>query len=135
VVVFANAYTMRGTGLRPLAAGLLDEVLAHRTVRPAPWRPGAVPPPEVAPLTGRWWWMGREHEVAYDAGRRELVVRSVDRPGDRPWRFREDGPDRWRGVSGEQAGELLRVRRAGNGTVAALDIATFVFTREPLPSL
>jgi CubicO group peptidase (beta-lactamase class C family) len=135
VVAFANAYTMRGAGLRPLAAELLDEVLAHRTVRPAPWRPGAVPPPEVAPLTGRWWWMGREHEVGYDAGRRELVVRSVDRPGDRTWRFREDGPDRWRGVSGEQAGEVLRVRRAGNGTVAALDIATFVFTRDPLPSL
>jgi CubicO group peptidase (beta-lactamase class C family) len=134
VVAFTNAYTMRGGGLPALAFELLDEVVADRTVRPAPWRPGAVPPPDVAPLTGRWWWMGREYEVAYDAAGRELVVRGLERD-DAPWRFRDDGQDRWRGVAGENTGELLRVRRSPNGTVAALDIATFVFTRDPLPSL
>jgi hypothetical protein len=66
---------------------------------------------------------------AWDADARELVIDPVSTGGE-PWRFTADGPDRWLGRSGENDGEVLRVRRT-DGTVTALDIATFVFSREP----
>ena len=74
--------------------------------------------------------MGREHEAAWDAGTRELLVYPV---GDQHevWRFTPEGPDRWRCHSGMNHGEALTVRRSRTGAVTALDIATFVFTRDP----
>jgi hypothetical protein len=78
--------------------------------------------------------MGREVEARWDAEARELVIQPL-RTGATPWRFGPDGTDRWRGRSGENDGEILQVRRNRNGAVTALDIATFVFTREPWPSM
>ena len=46
-------------------------------------------------------------------------------------RFRREAKDVWRGLSGENDGEVLRVLRADDGTPAQLDIATFVFSRFP----
>jgi hypothetical protein len=37
----------------------------------------------------------------------------------------------WTGRSGYHAGETLRVMTRPDGTVSHLDVATFVFTREP----
>jgi hypothetical protein len=48
-----------------------------------------------------------------------------------PWRFVREAPDRWRGRSGMNDGEVLQVLRGPDGTVARLDIATFVFARSP----
>ena len=45
--------------------------------------------------------------------------------------LRREAPDRWRGRSGMNDGEVLAVRRDPGGPVTALDIATFVFTRSP----
>lgn len=135
IVAFANAYTMRGDGIAGLGLELLTEVLDREPAAARPWRPGAAPPPDVEPLTGRWWWMGREYEASWSARERELVVRGLTTSGATPWRFRPDGPDRWRCHSGMNDGELLRVHRAANGSVAALDIASLVFTREPWPSV
>jgi CubicO group peptidase (beta-lactamase class C family) len=137
VVAFANAYSLRGTGISALGLDLLTQVLDGEPGNTAkqPWRPGAVPPPEVEPLTGRWWWMGREYEAAWDAATRELVISSVLSPHAVPWRLRPQGTDVWRCFSGENDGELMAVRRGRGGAPVALDIATFVFTREPWPSL
>lgn len=137
VVVFTNAYTMRGMGTRDLGIRLLETVLdAEPPVdRPRrPWRPGAVPPPEVEPLTGRWWWMGREFEAAWDAGARELVISPAPPAGDQ-WRLHPVGVDVWRCVSGGNDGEVMQVRRGRGGTPIALEIATAIFTREPWPAL
>ncbi|GAA5191637.1 serine hydrolase domain-containing protein [Rugosimonospora acidiphila] len=131
VVAFANAYTLRHGGISGLGLDLLDAVLDREPARIAPWRPGAAPPPEVEVLTGRWWWMGTEYESAWDAAGRALVISSLDRPGATPWRFTQDGVDRWRCRSGSNDGEIMMVRRSGTGAVTALDIATFVFTRDP----
>jgi CubicO group peptidase (beta-lactamase class C family) len=133
VVAFANAYTLRRTGgLGGLALSVLDAVLdAEPRGRAAPWRPGAAPPEHVEPLCGRWWWMGREFEAHWEDDAHELVIRSVTTPGAAPWRFTPAGTDRWRCRSGENNGEFLRVRRGRAGAVSALDIATFVFTRQP----
>ncbi len=135
VVAFANSFTLYGTSIGPLGMNLLDAVLDNEPVSVTPWRPGAVPPPEVEPLTGRWWWMGREYEACYDPVTQQLVMRSTMFPAAAPWRFVPESSDTWRCLSGMNAGELLRVRRASNGLVQALDIATFVFTRDPWPSL
>jgi CubicO group peptidase (beta-lactamase class C family) len=134
VVAFANAYTLHRGGIAEVGRAILTAVLDREPSRPAPWRPGAMPPADAEPLTGRWWWMGLEFEARWDAGPRELVMVSVSEPAE-PWRFTAEGPDRWRCRSGMNDGEVLRVRRARSGAVAALDIATFVFTRDPWPAL
>lgn len=131
VVGFANAYNFREGTLSALGQALLTTVLEHEPVPPRPWRPAAAPPPpSIAELCGRWWWMGREYDAAWDDAAGELVVTPL-RPPAPPWRFRQEGPDRWRGLSGMNHGEVLQVRRDSSGQVTALDIATFVFTRDP----
>jgi hypothetical protein len=53
------------------------------------------------------------------------------RAGVAPRTFVQEAPDLWRGVSGDEVGELLRVHRDDRGQVVALDIATFIYTRDP----
>jgi CubicO group peptidase (beta-lactamase class C family) len=130
VVAFANAYTLAGSAIGALGMRLLTAVLDREPAPVTPWRPGAAPPPEIEPLTGRWWWMGKEFEAAWEAGSRELVIYPVADPAAR-WRFTPEGTDRWRGRSGMNDGEILTVRRGQRGAVLALDIATFVLTRDP----
>jgi len=134
VVAFANAYNMRGIDVGTFGVQLLSAVLNSEPERPAPWRPGAMPPPHVEPLTGRWWFMGMEYEAWWDATRNELVIARLDGQ-QKPWRFRQEGPGQWRGTAGMNHGEPLTVRRSRSGAVVALDIATFVFTRDPWPAM
>jgi hypothetical protein len=74
--------------------------------------------------------MGREYELGWDAEAGELLVTPLSTGGE-PWRFAPEGADRWRGTAGMNDGELLLVRREPGGEVRALEIATFVFTRDP----
>jgi putative heme-binding domain-containing protein len=53
------------------------------------------------------------------------------RAGYPPWRFTRVADDTWRGTAGMNDGEALTVRRDADGRPAALDIATFLFAREP----
>jgi CubicO group peptidase (beta-lactamase class C family) len=128
VVAFASTYTLPGTGIGRLGMTILDAVLDAQPGRPAAAAPApaAPAPADVTPLLGTWWWMGRQHEARWEAG--ELVVVSPTEQ----WRFTAEGPDRWRGHTGEQAGEILTVLRTESGDVDGLDIATFVFRRTPL---
>ena len=128
VVAFANTYSLPGTGIGKLGISLLDAVLDGEPVPAQPWQPAAPPPDDVAPLCGRWWWMGREFEARWDDA---LILRGTT-PGAESWRFTAEGADRWRGQTGEQAGEILAVLRDPDGTISGLDIATFVFRREPM---
>ncbi|HEY0701041.1 MAG TPA: serine hydrolase, partial [Micromonospora sp.] len=133
VVAFANAYGLRDSSIGWVATEAFRAVLDGEPVAPpAPWRPATAPAdPAAAELCGRWWWMGREYEVGWDADRSELVFTLLRPAGAVPWRFTREGADRWRGRSGQQDGEILTVLRDGTGAVDALDIATFVFTRDP----
>jgi CubicO group peptidase (beta-lactamase class C family) len=129
VIAFANSYGLRGTSVRALSLQVLTTVLDAEPALPPPWRPAPPPDGEAAELCGRWWWMGGEFEVTADGT--DLVMRpahSADRP---PWRFVREAPDRWRGTAGMNAGEVLAVLRDPDGVVARLDIATFVFGRDP----
>src|SRR5947207_1975000 len=93
VVAFANAYTLQDGHIGELGRELLTTVLDREPPAAPAWRPGATPPAEAEPLTGRWWWMGREYQASWDARHRELVVAGRSEPGP-PWRFTPDGPDR-----------------------------------------
>lgn len=127
VVALANCYTLPGAGIAATGLAILDAVLdatppraPSATVRQPP------APPEAKELLGTWWWMGQSHTAHWLDG--ELVIST----GREDWAFVPEGPDRWRGRTGEQAGEVLAVLRSPSGEVAGLDIATFVFRREPM---
>jgi len=113
------------TGLRLLEAGL--EELAPA---PEPWLPEEAPPGEIAPLLGRWWSEGSEFVFSWRGGRLEARVATA--PAERaPSAFEPDGEDRFRTVSGDERGELLRVVRGDGGEVVKLYWATYPFTRAP----
>ena len=129
VIAFANSYGLRGTSIRALSLEVLTTVLDAEPVAPKPWRPAPPPDGETAELCGRWWWMGGEFEVAADGP--ELVMAPVGHSARPAWRFVREDRDRWRGTAGMNTGEVLAVLRGADGTVERLDIATFVFSRDP----
>ncbi|MFG3704547.1 serine hydrolase domain-containing protein [Micromonospora sp. NPDC047670] len=129
VIGFANSYGFRTGGIGGLAQRILTTVLDAEPALPRPWLPAAAAPPaEVDEVSGRWWWMGASLDVTCHAAEGELVVYVR---GERVSTFAPEGPDRWRGRSGPENGEVLSVLRDEAGRVVALDIATFVFTRTP----
>ncbi|PRY29859.1 serine hydrolase domain-containing protein [Pseudosporangium ferrugineum] len=129
VIAFTNAYGLRGTGLRAVALEALTTVLDAEPAPPPPWRPAPAPRDETAELCGRWWWMGSEYEVNADG--EDLVMAPAGYASRPPWRFTREAPDRWRGTAGANTGEVLTVRRDPDGGVRELEIATFVFSRDP----
>jgi CubicO group peptidase (beta-lactamase class C family) len=131
IVAYANAYTVGGVGLGGLADAMMAAVLDTEPRRIAPWQPAvAEPDAEVLEVLGRWWWRGREYELRHDAASGELVMHGITRVR-KPVRFRREAKDTWRGLSGENDGEILRVLRDTDGAAVNLDIATFVFSRFP----
>jgi len=124
VIVFANSYGLRGTHVRKVALAALTAAVDGEPVAPTPWQPPAPPVGEAAELVGRWWWMGREHEIHADGDALEMS-------GPHWSRFVREAPDCWRGVDGENEGEVLRVIRSPEGAALTIDIATFIFSRDP----
>ena len=113
------------TGLR-----LLEAALEELAPAPESWVPEAAPPAEVAPLLGRWWSEGHEFVFSWRSGRLEARVAAA--PAERaPSVFEADGEDRFRTISGDERGELLRVVRGEDGEVVKLYWATYPFTRAP----
>jgi CubicO group peptidase (beta-lactamase class C family) len=126
VIAFANAYGLTGTTIKAVGLAALSAVLDAEPVAPAVWQPGPPPAGEAAELCGRWWWMGREYEItAAGAGL------AMTGPTGHFTLFAQEAAGRWRGTDGENEGEILAVRRDPDGTVPELDIATFVFSRDP----
>jgi CubicO group peptidase (beta-lactamase class C family) len=124
-IIFANAYSLRNLTISGLNTELLTGVLDLDPPAPQPWVPQ--PAREPHELAGPWWWMGKQ-VVAHAEGD-ELVL--VPRSPATPWRFSQEGADVWRGRSGANDGEVMRVRREADGTPVELDIATFVHRRQP----
>lgn len=128
VITFANSYGLRRTTIGAVALDALTAVLDAEPAPVEPWLPSAEPSGPAAELCGRWWWMGREYELRADGA--DVVMSWVDATRT-PQRFTLEGPDRWRGQSGQNEGEILAVLRDASGAVEKLDIATFVFGRNP----
>ncbi|WDZ84120.1 serine hydrolase domain-containing protein [Micromonospora cathayae] len=128
VIGFANSYGFRTGHIGALGQQVLTTVLDAEPAPATPWRPATAPPPAgIAELTGRWWWMGHALDLGWDADAGLLVAYQRGRE---VTRFAPEGPDRWRGRGGSQDGEPLTVLRDDAGRPTALDIATFVHTRE-----
>ncbi|MDI6105782.1 serine hydrolase domain-containing protein [Actinoplanes sp. NEAU-A12] len=125
VVAFANAYGLDGTTIQQVSLDALTAALDSEPEPVAAWRPPAAPRGEAAEICGRWWWMGREYSIVGD-GDALLMDGPVHET-----RFAREAPDRWRGLSGPNEGEILRILRTPEGTVDRLDIATFIFSRDP----
>jgi len=114
VVVLAND-TLR---LGDLAEALLETARADLPERT---EVAVEPAPDVAPLVGDWFWGAAPFHLTATADGLHLS----DAAGNRRSRFVRDG-DGWRGLDTYFAGERLVVRPDG-----ALDVASFVLTREP----
>ena len=72
--------------------------------------------------------MGREYQISADGP--DVVMTAISVPAE-PQRFVRGAVDRWRGVDGLTEGEDLTVLRDDEGVVQRIDIATFLFARDP----
>ncbi|GIE97091.1 serine hydrolase domain-containing protein [Paractinoplanes rishiriensis] len=123
VIAFANSYGLDKTHISTVALEALATAIDAEPSVPRAWVPPAPATGEAAALIGRWWWMGREFEIHADG---DAIVMTGSNHVDR---FVRESPDVWRGVSGENEGEFLRILRSPDGAPEKLDIATFVFAR------
>jgi hypothetical protein len=120
--VWASNITYGGDS--DLTPGLLDIVREAEPHIPDEWEPAPLPAGVDLDLLGIWYW--GPHALALRAladGRLELHAPAGR---GRESRFRRDG-DAWVGLDGYWAGERLRIAPDKR----SLDLATFVFTREP----
>ncbi len=124
VVVMTNSTA----GLsRTISSDLLATLATAEPIAPDPWHTDEVAP-EVLDIVGAWFW-GPSPFTLHARTDDWLELVSVN--GGRGSRFRPVGQDRWVGLDGYYAGEVLRVVRRGDGAVRHLDLASFVFTRTP----
>ena len=126
----ALANTTSGFDVFTLAFDLVDAAI--EAAEPEPWRPAEPPPPDIAPLLGRWWSEGTEFVFSWRDGRLEARVAGAP-DWRRPAVFEPAGGGRFRTVSGRERGEWLEVVREADGSVSKLYWATYLFTRDPRP--
>jgi CubicO group peptidase (beta-lactamase class C family) len=123
-VVLANATV--GYSPAAIVTELLDELERCEPTLPEPWRPSVGVPIELDGVPGVWHWGNTPFVFAMEGTR--LVA--TGRTGVAAYSFEvRDG--RVLGVTGYHAGEELHVVRRADGSVGHLDIATFIYTREP----
>ncbi|MFJ4775168.1 serine hydrolase domain-containing protein [Streptomyces sp. NPDC088762] len=126
-VVLANCTS--GLPASSVAADLVAIVADAEPRFPQPWRPFRESDPVPLEVCGPWYWGTSPHVVRLKADG-SLELGPVGTTG-RTARFRAEPDGSWTGLSGYYAGETLRAVRRADGSVSHLDLASFVFTREP----
>ncbi|MET9465339.1 serine hydrolase domain-containing protein [Streptomyces sp. NPDC006544] len=126
-VVLANCTS--GVPASTVAADLVGIVADAEPRMPEPWRPLREADPVALELCGPWYWGTSANAVrlTYDGF---LELGPVSGSG-RTARFRPEPDGSWTGLNGYYAGESLRAVRRPDGSVSHIDLASFVFTREP----
>jgi hypothetical protein len=110
-----------------LGSDLLGILADGEPYCPPEWTPARVSEDLLEMLGG--WFTGPVPFTLRLAGDL-LELHRADGQG-RPVRFRPDGEGGWKGLDGYQAGEPLVPVTAPDGSVTALDIASFIYTRTP----
>jgi CubicO group peptidase (beta-lactamase class C family) len=126
-VALANATS--GADPVGVALGLMTIVAEHEPSLPARWHPLPEVDTGLLELTGLWYWGPRPYLLRLLPGRGLTLAPDAGRG--RNSRFRAEADGTWTGLDGYYAGETLRLVRDHSGAVDHLDLATFVFTREP----
>jgi CubicO group peptidase (beta-lactamase class C family) len=126
-LVLTNSTT--GVAVMTVALDLLKLVDEHEPALPAEWLPMEQADPALMALTGPWYW-GPTPYALHLMPNGWLNLRPVSGSG-RASRFRPEPDGTWTGLDGYYSGETLRVIHRPDGTPAALDLATFIFTRTP----
>ncbi|WP_405830992.1 serine hydrolase domain-containing protein [Streptomyces sp. NBC_00105] len=126
-VVLANCTS--GLPAATVAAELVGIVADAEPRFPQPWRPFLESDRVPLELCGPWYW-GTSAQVVRLTADGALELGPVGATG-RTARFRAEPDGTWTGLSGYYAGETLRAVRREDGSVSHLDLASFVFTREP----
>jgi CubicO group peptidase (beta-lactamase class C family) len=124
--VLANSGTRAPT--REIALELASATLELWPPDIEPWRPEAVPPPEIAAILGHWWSEGNEFDFAWRDGK--LTARVPGAPARvKPSIFEPLTEGGYRVASGRERGERLRVEPD------RLIWGGYVFTRAQEPTL
>ncbi len=126
-VVLANCTS--GLPASGVAAELVGIVADAEPPFPRPWRPFLESDRVPLEVCGPWYW-GTSAQVVRLGADGLLQLGPVGATG-RTARFRAEADGTWTGLSGYYAGETLRAVRRADGSVSHLDLASFVFTREP----
>jgi CubicO group peptidase (beta-lactamase class C family) len=126
--VLAGAST--GARAEELALDLAVAAIDAGEREVAPWQPGVGAPADLVPLLGTWWVEGNELAVRYRGDRIEVEL--IGGPVGRSLSvLAQEAPDRFRVVEGRERGEIVRVVRAPDGSIAKLYVATYPVTRDP----
>jgi CubicO group peptidase (beta-lactamase class C family) len=112
---------------RSLPSDLLAILADNEPYCPAPWAPVPVDA-DTLRLLGPWYWGPAPYTLRLTGG--VLELRREDGNG-QVMRFRRDATGGWRGIDGYQAGEPLVPVVGPQGTVTALDIGSFIYSRTP----
>ena len=127
--VLTNASTP-SAAVEKVCLDLAEKALEIYEAEPEPWRPEQEPPAEIAELLGTWWEEGTPFVFWWEQGR--LHARPEESNLQRHVSiFEADGADRYRVAEGRERGEVLRVVRAGDGSIEKLYWATYPVTRAP----
>jgi len=112
---------------RSLGTDLLGIVADNEPYCPREWTPSRIDQ-DVLAMLGTWYW-GPAPSTPRLTGD---VLELRDSGGDgQAMRFRPDGDRGWTGMDGYQAGESLRAVTGPDGSVTALNIGSFIYTRTP----
>jgi CubicO group peptidase (beta-lactamase class C family) len=125
----ALANVTAGPDIGGIASDLVAIVADNEPRPPARWQPLPEVDQALLALTGVWYWGPRAYALRLLADR-GLELSPVSGRG-RASRFRAEPDGTWTGLDGYYAGETLRVMPGADGAADHLDLASFVFTREP----
>jgi CubicO group peptidase (beta-lactamase class C family) len=111
---------------RSLGTDLLAILAECEPFCPPEWTPARVDD-ELLGLLGMWYWGPAPFTLRLTGD-----VLEFTKNGDgRVMRFEADGKGGWTGIDGYQAGEPLVPVTGPDGSVIALDIGSFIYTRTP----
>ena len=112
---------------RSLGTDLLDILADGEPYCPAEWTPARVSD-DLLDMLGPWYWGPAPFTLRLTGDQLELHREDGD---GREMRFSRDADGGWVGMDGYQAGEPLVPVIGQDGSVKALDIGSFIYTRTP----